>query len=151
MSTEETEVEIKTISEFRPYLNRFKCIFKVIEKEDTVEVQNRNSDESHQMSNVTIADESASVILTAWDDDIEYLAVGSYFSLTNGYVNLYRDSMRLARGKYGEFSESDADFEPNTEINKSDEQHERRPRRGGGGGGRSSSYSSNNKPRDYSY
>lgn len=130
MSENENEVNEITISEFRPYLNRFKVTFKVISKEETQEVTNRNSDETHLMSNVTIADPTASVILTAWDDDIEYLEIDKYYSLTNGYVNLYRDSMRLARGKYGEFSEEeDADFEPTLEPNRSDEQHERRQRR----------------------
>ena len=130
MSTEQEDVEDIKISEFRPYLNRFKVTFKVIERDEIVEVQNRNNpDEKHQMSNVKIADSTGSVILTAWDDDIEYLEIDNYYSLTNGYVNLYRDSMRLARGKYGEFSESDADFEPNLENNRSDEKHERRRRR----------------------
>ena len=132
MSTEPQDEEVQeiNISEFRPYLNRFKVTFKVIEKDETTEVQNRNNpDETHQMSNITIADSTGSIILTAWDDDIDYLEIGNFYSLTNGYVNLYRDSMRLARGKYGEFSESDADFEPNTELNRSDEKHERRRRR----------------------
>ena len=127
---ENTEVKDVTISEFRPYLNRFRVVFKVIEKEEVVEVSNKNNpDETHKMSNVKIADKTGSVILTAWDNDIDLLEPEKYFSLTNGYVNLYRDSMRLARGKFGEFAESDEDFEVSLEPNKSDEQHQRRPRR----------------------
>lgn len=119
-----------TISEFRPYLNRFRVVFKVIGKEDVVEVQNRdNPDEKHQMSNIKIADTTGSVILTAWDNDIELLEEGKYYSLTNGYVNLYRDSMRLARGKFGEFAEVEDNFEPNLQVDRSEEKHQRRQRR----------------------
>ena len=127
--TDETPKEV-SISEFRPYLNRFKVIFKVVGKDEIVEVQNRdNPDEKHNMSNIKIADTTGSIILTAWDNDIDLLEENKYYSLTNGYVNLYRDSMRLARGKFGEFEEVEADFEPSLELNRSDEKHQRRPRR----------------------
>ena len=143
---QQQEVEEIKISDFRPYLNRFKVTFKVIEKDEVTEVQNRNNpDETHNMCNVKIADATGSVILTAWDDDIEYLEVDNYYNLTNGYVNLYRDSMRLARGKYGEFSESDAEFEANTEVNRSDEKHERRQRR------RTNNFSNRSSDSNYTY
>ena len=119
-----------SISEFRPYLNRFRVVFKVVSKDEVVEVQNRdNADEKHKMSNVKIADKTGSIILTAWDNDIDLLEESKYYALTNGYVNLYRDSMRLARGKFGEFEEVEDDFEPLLEPNRSDEKHQRRQRR----------------------
>lgn len=125
----ETPKEV-SISEFRPYLNRFKVNFKVIGKEDVVEVQNRdNPDETHKMSNIKIADKTGSIILTAWDNDIEMLVENKFYSLTNGYVNLYRDSMRLARGKFGEFAEIQNEFDVSMDPNRSDEKHQRRPRR----------------------
>ena len=50
--------------------------------------------------------------------------------------------MRLARGKFGNFEETDASIEVNTDVNRSDEVHERRQRqrnydsdRGGNRGG----------------
>lgn len=130
MSEEITEPNDVSISEFRPYLNRFKVVFKVIGKEEVVEVQNRdNPDETHKMSNIKIADTTGSIILTAWDNDIDLLQENKFYSLTNGYVNLYRDSMRLARGKFGEFEEVSEEFEPSLEPNRSEETHQRRPRR----------------------
>lgn len=126
---DETPKEV-SISEFRPYLNRFRVVFKVVSKDEIVEVQNRdNPDEKHKMSNVKIADKTGSIILTAWDNDIDLLEDSKYYALTNGYVNLYRDSMRLARGKFGEFEEVEDDFEPTLEPNRSDEKHQRRQRR----------------------
>ena len=127
---ENSEPKEVPISEFRPYLNRFKITFKVVGKDEVVEVQNRdNPDETHRMSNITIADTTGSIILTAWDHDIEFLEEDKFYSLTNGYVNLYRDSMRLARGKFGEFQEVQVEFEPVLEPNRSEEKHQRRQRR----------------------
>ncbi|MHA2363252.1 MAG: single-stranded DNA-binding protein [Candidatus Hodarchaeales archaeon] len=126
----ETEVTEVKISDLRPYQNRFKVIFKVIEKTEPREVSNRNNpDETHRLSDITVADETASIILTVWDDDIELMEEGNYYSLVNGFINVFRDSMRLARGKYGNFESAEAEFDVNLSTNRSDEVHERRQRR----------------------
>ncbi|MHA2364279.1 MAG: hypothetical protein ACXAC7_10000 [Candidatus Hodarchaeales archaeon] len=128
--SEETEVTDVKISALYPYQNRFRVVFKVIEKTEPREVTNRNNpEETHRLSDVTVADDTGSIILTVWDDDIDFIKDGNYFSLVNGYINIFRDSMRLARGKFGNFVEEEADFEPNLTNNRSDEVHERRKRR----------------------
>ena len=99
MSIEEesSEVPVVKLAEVKPFQNRFKTVFKVLEKSEEKEVANRtNPDETHRMCDVTVADDTASIILTAWDDDINLLEEGNYFSLTNGYVNLFKSSMRLS-------------------------------------------------------
>ncbi|MFW9929051.1 MAG: hypothetical protein ACFFD1_06645 [Candidatus Thorarchaeota archaeon] len=125
----EQDVPIVKLSEIKPFQNRFKTIFKVLEKSEEKSVTNKNSEEEHLMSDITIADDTASIILTAWDDDINFLEIDKYFSLTNGYVNIYKSSMRLARGRYGVFEASEEEFEVNTENNRSNEVHENRKRR----------------------
>ncbi|MHA2363118.1 MAG: single-stranded DNA-binding protein [Candidatus Hodarchaeales archaeon] len=125
--TETTDVNIK---ELKPYHNRFNVAFKVISKGEEREVSNRNNpDETHRISDIIVADQTGSIIISAWDDDIDLLEEGKGFTLNNGFVNVFRDSMRLARGKFGNFEETDASFEVNTEVNRSDEVHERRQRR----------------------
>lgn len=147
----DTEIEDVKLSDVRPYQNRFRVVFKVIEKTDEREVGNKNSPgETHRLSNIMVADDSASIVLTAWDDDIDLLEPGRYYSLANGYVNIFRDSMRLARGRYGDFAEvEDAEFEANTENNRSDEVHERRPRKNtrssGGNWDNDNSYGNNQR------
>ena len=127
---EPQEVPLVQLADVKPFQNRFKTIFKVIGKSEEKEVTNKNNpEETHRMSDITVADESASIILTAWDDDINLLEEGSYFSLANGYVNLFKSSMRLARGKFGTIEAEEADFEANTENNRSEEVHEARRRR----------------------
>ena len=132
-SSEVETVEVPTVKfvEVKPFQNRFRCVFKVIEKSEEKEVSNRNNpEETHRMSDVLVADDTASIILTSWDDDIDFLQVGNYYSLTNGYINIFQNSMRLAKGKYGVLEEVQGEsFEVNTEKNRSDEEHQRRPRR----------------------
>lgn len=143
MSYEETESTDVTINELKPYHNRFNVVFKVVSKGEEREVSNRNDpDETHRISDIVVADKTASIIISAWDKDIDLLEEGKSFSLKNGFVNVFRDSMRLARGKFGNLEESEEAIEPNTEINRSEEVHERRQRRRnydsdrGGGGNR---------------
>ena len=129
-TTEEIIIEDKKISDLRPYINKFRVNFKVIEKEEEREVKNRNNpDETHRIANITVADDSASIVLTAWDEDIDVLNEEKFYSLENGFCNLFNDSMRLVRGKFGEFSEIESEFEPNLALNRSEEKHQpRRPR-----------------------
>ena len=89
------------------------------------------------------------------------------YTLTNGYVNVFQNSMRLSKGKFGEIIESDMAIEGiNTENNLSEKNVEvqrprRRPRgryngdRGGGGGrsnyGRGRDRNRNQNSDDYSW
>ena len=129
--TFEAEVTNVTIGDLKPYQNRFRVSFKVLEKGETREVNSKdNPDESHRISDIKVADDTSSIIFSAWDDDIDLLEEGKAFELTNGYVNVFRGSMRLTRGKFGAIAGSSAEISPNLDKNRSDEQHEARQRRG---------------------
>ncbi|MHA1991398.1 MAG: single-stranded DNA-binding protein [Candidatus Hodarchaeales archaeon] len=151
-------IEIKDVKvkDLQPFENKFRLNFKVIEKSEEREVTNKNNpSEKHRISDVTVADDTGAIILSAWDDDIDFLAEGSFFKIENGYVNVFRDSMRLSKGKFGDFQPIEDDFEVDTSSNRSDETHERYPNRsnynrnqgynrGGGGGG----YNNDSRPRE---
>ena len=129
-TNEEIVIEDKKISDLRPFINKFRVNFKVIEKEEEREVKNRNNpDETHRIANITVADETASIVLTAWDSDIDQLTEEKFYTLENGFCNLFNDSMRLVRGKFGEFSENETEFEPNLAVNRSEEKHQPRRQR----------------------
>jgi replication factor A1 len=140
----EIVIEDIKISELKPFQNKFRLNFKVVEKEEEREVKNRNNpEETHRISNITVADDTGSIVLTAWDADIDTLSEDKFYSLENGYCNLFNDSMRLVRGKFGEFTEIDSEFEPNLALNRSEEKHQsRRPRTNYNNNRGGSSYSS---------
>lgn len=128
MSEEIVITDIK-LAELKPFQNKFRLKFKVVEKEEEREVKNRNNpDETHRISNITVADDSASIVLTAWDGDIDVLTEEKCYTLENGFCNLFNDSMRLVRGKFGEFTQIDEEIEPNLAENRSEEKHQRKSR-----------------------
>lgn len=146
MSTDENiEVTTLKIEELKPYQKRIQVSFNVQSKGEIREISSKRTGESHNLCDLQVADSTASIILTLWDDDIDKLTEGQSYTLTNGYVNVYQRSMRLAKGKFGELTESEEAIEEiNTENNKSEEEileqrpHRRRfnrDRRGGYGGG----------------
>ena len=142
---EEIVISDTTIGDLKPYQNKFRVNFKVIEKEEEREVKNRNNpDETHRIANITVADDTASIVLTAWDSDIDQLDEEKFYTLENGFCNLFNDSMRLVRGKFGEFTELESDFEPNLATNRSEEKHQNNRRRNNFNRGGGSSYNRGN-------
>jgi replication factor A1 len=125
----QTEIKSTKISDLKPMEDKFRLSFKVIKKSEVREVTSRNSDDTHRISDVTVSDETGSILVSAWDDDIELLEQGKFFKIENGYVNIYRDSLRLGRGKFGTFAPIEEEFETNESNNRSDETHERPQRR----------------------
>lgn len=125
------EVTTVSIEELKPYQNRFNVSFKVIEKSEVRETSPRDdSAESHRLCDIKVADKTGSIILTAWDNDIQLLEVDNFYELANGYVNIFHDSMRLSRGKFGTINKIENNFEVNLGNDRSSETHEGRQRRG---------------------
>ncbi|OLS26811.1 MAG: hypothetical protein HeimC3_07030 [Candidatus Heimdallarchaeota archaeon LC_3] len=125
MSTDIVIKDVK-VKDLQPFENKFRLNFKVIDKSEVREVTNKNNpSETHRISDVTVADDTGAIILSAWDEDIDFLEDNKFFKIENGYVNVFRDSMRLSKGKFGNFAPSEEEFEANTETNRSDEVHER--------------------------
>ncbi|MFX1512744.1 MAG: single-stranded DNA-binding protein [Promethearchaeota archaeon] len=121
-------IELK-IRQLEPLNRNINVTFKVIEKGERRDVTSRNTGEEHTVCDTLVADESGAIILSLWDDDIELCQENNIYELANGYVNVYRGSLRLSRGKNGTISESsDTIDEVNLDNNRSDEVHEM-PRR----------------------
>lgn len=50
----------------------------------------------------TATDDSGSVTLTLWNDEIEKVAVGDTVIIKKGWVNEFQGKKQLSRGKFGE-------------------------------------------------
>ncbi|GGU01725.1 hypothetical protein GCM10007116_18630 [Sulfodiicoccus acidiphilus] len=75
---------------------------------------------SRQVTDVLVADETGSILMSLWGNDASKVSVGKVISITNGYVSVVRGSMRLTLGREGQMREIQADVKPNTENNLSD-------------------------------
>ena len=115
---------------------------KVISINSVREVTSRRDGSSHQVTEALVADETGAVLLTLWDDAIGEVNVGDVYDVRNGYVRLFRGSMRLNTGRLGSLTPSEeAIDETNVDNNMSDRQYEQERRSYGGGGyGRRQSY-----------
>lgn len=59
------------------------------------------SGQQARVADCVLQDDSGSVKLSLWDDDIEKVQVGSKVRIENGYTNSFRGEVRLNVGRYG--------------------------------------------------
>jgi len=94
---------------------------------------------ARSLAEAVIGDETATVILSLWEDQIDKVAAEDVVVIDNGFTSLVRGHLRLNVGKYGSLSKSEEQIvEVNTKVDISAIEHEREPRyssMGGGGGG----------------
>ncbi|MEM0094003.1 MAG: hypothetical protein QXS92_00305 [Thermofilum sp.] len=120
------------IAEINPGTRRFSVTFKVLEVGEEKSIVSRRDGAEHRVADVLVGDDTGVILLTAWDDEIDKFRelLGSTLSLMNGYVSLYRGSLRLGLGRYGTLQPSGEEIPSiNTENNVSARTYEdRRPR-----------------------
>lgn len=120
------------VGELNPRSRRVSVTVKVVSKNPVREVASRTDGSTHRVTEALVGDETGAVLLTLWDDDIGKVNENNVFNVNNGYVTLFRGSMRLNIGRYGTLEPSDAVIENvNTSNNLSDKQFEEERRFGG--------------------
>ncbi len=140
-----TPVEAK-VGELTPQSRAVNVTAKVVSKSEIREIPMGRDGSAHKVCDALVGDETGSIYLTLWDDNIEKVDVEHTVRIENGYVTLFNGNMRLNIGKYGklEVPEKPLEVEVNTENNVSNKayEQERRPFRGRGGygGGRDRGY-----------
>lgn len=92
------------ISELKPRVN-VDVTFKVLEKKEANVTRS-----GKKVAEAVVGDESGTVLMTLWGEDIEKVDVGGTYTLKNGYVSLYRGSLRLTIGRMGKVEKSDEDI-----------------------------------------
>jgi len=131
------------INELRPFQKRVELTAKVISKNEVREVTSKLDNTSHKVTEALVADDSGAILLTLWDDLIEKIELEKTYTIANGYTSLFKNSLRMNIGRYGEIKESETALsEVNTENNLSEKEFQSSPRRfenrGRGGYGRGS-------------
>jgi replication factor A1 len=79
---------------------------KVVEKGDAREVKSRYKDETYRIVDAVIADESGSIKLTLWNEQIEQVNIGDNVKIENGYVTSFKGETQLNVGKFGKLTVS---------------------------------------------
>jgi replication factor A1 len=136
-------VEAK-VGELTPQSRAVNVTAKVVSKSEIRDIPMGRDGSPHKVCDALVGDETGSIYLTLWDDNIEKVNEDDTLRIENGYVTLFKGNMRLNIGKYGKMAtaEEPLEGEVNTENNvssKTYDQPRRSFRRSGGYGGRRSS------------
>ena len=124
--------ELVKIGDLTTYSRGVNTVAKVISKTEVREVTSRSDGSSHRVCEALIADDTGSVYMSLWDDNVENVVEDQVLQVSNGYINLFRGSMRLNIGKYGSYEEvEEAPFaDVNLDNNLSSRQYDPPPRGG---------------------
>jgi len=74
---------------------------KVIEKSETREVRSRYTNETYRVADAIIEDETGTITLTLWNEQVDQVNVDDRVKIENGYIKSFRDVLQLNSGKYG--------------------------------------------------
>jgi replication factor A1 len=77
---------------------------KVVEKGNPREVRSRYKDETYQVADAVIADETGSIKLTLWNEQIDQVQVNNTVKIENGYVTSFKGEIQLNVGKFGKMT-----------------------------------------------
>ena len=93
-----------SIKELADGMKRVNVEGQVVEKGDPREVKSRYKDETYRIVDAIVADESGSIKLTLWNEQIEQVNVGDKIKIENGYITSFKGETQLNIGKFGKLS-----------------------------------------------
>jgi ssDNA-binding replication factor A large subunit len=134
------------VRDLTPNSKQVNVLAKVINVGEAKEVMGKFGD-PRKVCEAVVGDDTATIILSLWNEQIGSIAKDEVILVDNGYVSLVRGHMRLNVGRYGNLSKStEAIPEVNSSLDMSQQEFESerrsfggggyRDRGGGGGGGR---------------
>jgi replication factor A1 len=91
------------VGDLNSYSRKVYTVVKVMSKTEVREVTSRKDMSTHRVAEALVADDTASVYLTLWDDVLDEVEEGQILNIKDAYVNLFRGSMRLNLGRYGTY------------------------------------------------
>ncbi len=117
------------VEKLEPSSREVNVSVKVVSKTAVRDTISRSDGSTHRVTDALVGDETGCIYLTLWDDNIERVKDGDTIAIRNGYISLFRGSMRLNIGRYGSFEPTEATIgEVKTDNNLSDKQYEQQPR-----------------------
>ena len=89
------------VKELRDGMKRVNIKGTVTEKSDPREVTSRYKDQTYRVATAVMTDETGTIKLTLWNDQIEMVKVNDVIRIENGYVTSFRGEIQLNVGKFG--------------------------------------------------
>jgi replication factor A1 len=91
------------IIELKPGMKRVDITGKLLNISETREVTTRAGEQS-RVATADITDDSGTVKLTLWNEQIDQVKVNDNVKIENGYVTSFRGETQLNVGRYGKLT-----------------------------------------------
>ncbi len=115
------------IRDLTTYSRRVNLVARVLEMGDAREVSSSSDGQLHRVAEALVGDETGTVLMTLWDENIGRFSVDDVVEVENGYAGTFRGSLRLNIGKYGNIDKRNMTIEEvDTDNNLSDREYRRR-------------------------
>ncbi len=92
------------ISELQNGMKRVEVEATVVEKGNPRQVQSRFKEETYNVADAVVQDESGTIKLTLWNEQIDQVNVNDKIKIENGYVTSFKNEIQLNVGKYGKLT-----------------------------------------------
>jgi len=97
------EVNVK-IKELQTGMKQVEVEADVVDKGNPRQVQSRFGNETLNVADAVIQDESGNIKLTLWNEQIDQVNVGDKIKIENGYVTSFKGEIQLNVGKFGKLT-----------------------------------------------
>jgi len=118
----ETQANVK-VESLDPRSRQLNLTVKVVSKSEPRETISRSDGSTHRVVDALVGDETGCLYMTLWDDNIDKVKEGDIIDIKNGYVSLFKGSMRLNIGRFGSFETSQGTV---AEVNEKNNLSEKR-------------------------
>lgn len=120
--------EMTKIKDLTPETKRANILAKIVSIGQSKEIASKFGS-ARKVAEAVIGDDTGTILLSLWEEQISNVAESDVIQITNGYVSLVprrRGCMHLNVGKYGSISKSDVSVDVNTDVNMSEKEYEGR-------------------------
>ncbi len=112
------------VNSLKPDFQNVNLKVKIVSIGSPRSIFSRKGRREHLFAEAFVGDETGSVLLTLWDDQIGKFKAGDVIEIRNGYTTLYKGSLRLNPGKNGVIRKiEDEAIEANIRNNLSERTH----------------------------
>ncbi|MGP8110152.1 MAG: single-stranded DNA-binding protein [Thermoplasmata archaeon] len=130
-----TDKPLTKVRDLTPNSKQVNVLAKVMNVGEPKEVMGKFGD-PRKVCEAVVGDDTATIILSLWNEQIGAIQKDETILVDNGYVSLVRGHMRLNVGRYGNLSKSTETIgEINQTLDMSQQEFESERRSFGGGGG----------------
>ena len=90
------------ISELKPGTGNVSLEVEVVSKDDEREINKYGR--KLRVANFTVKDDSGTILLVLWNEQIDTVKEGDKVKIENGYVNEWQGTPQLTLGKFGKLT-----------------------------------------------